>query len=96
MWEGISTSVANQILNNIEAGPASGRRYSNGTQTDDRAAWKVVVAHVPSLDEKQARKVITTWLKNETLRSEPYNDPVLRKERIGLYVNPANRPGVRK
>lgn len=96
MWDGISTSIANRILNDIEAGIEGERRYSNSHNADDRAAWKVVVAHVPSLSEKQARKVIRTWVDNAVLRSENYYDPKLRKDRTGLFVNPANRPGARR
>lgn len=96
LWDSIGSAVANRILDDIDAGLEGGRRYSTGTQTDDRAAWKVVVAHVSSLTEKQARKVIMTWLKNNVLRSDTYHDAVLRKERSGLYVNAANRPGARR
>jgi hypothetical protein len=96
MWDGISTSVGNRILNDIEAGLEGGRRYSNSPHAEDRAAWKVVVAHVPSLSEKQARKVITTWVKNGTLNVDRYDDPVDRKSRSGLFVNNANRPGARR
>ena len=93
MWDVISTSGANKILDYIDAGPQPGRRYTNAPKADDRAAWKVVVAHVPSLSEKQARKIIATWVKNGVLREENYRDPVDRKDRSGLYVNQAKRPG---
>jgi hypothetical protein len=96
MWDGISTSVANRILNDIEAGLEGGRRYSNAPNPGDRAAWKVVVRHVPSMNEKQARKVIKTWLQNGALREGEYDDPEQRKPRSGLFVNQANRPGTQR
>jgi hypothetical protein len=96
LWDGVSTTVANRILDDTEAGIEGGRRYTNAAKADDRAAWKVVVAHVVSLSEKQARKIIRTWVDNAVLREAPYDDPADRKERNGLFVNSANRPGVRR
>jgi hypothetical protein len=94
-WDGISTHVANKILDDIDAGLDGGRRYSAAPSAKERAAWNVVIAHVPSLSEKQARKVIKKWVENETLVVKDYEDPVVRKTLTGLWVNPANRPGAR-
>ena len=96
IWDSISTVTANKILDIIEAGIDGGRRYSDSHNADDRAAWKVVIAQLPSLSEKHARRIIKTWLDNGVLRSETYHDSKLRKDRAGLFVNPANRPGARR
>jgi hypothetical protein len=64
IWEEISVSTANQILDKIAEGlpgKLAGRRYTAMAQATTRAAWKVVVEVCPSLNEKQARKVIKTW-----------------------------------
>jgi len=94
MWAAISVSLANQILDEIDAGLDAGtRRYSHGNAADDRAAWKVVARHVPSLTEKQARKVILTYLDNTVLFSKKYDDPKARRPLTGLYLNDTRRPG---
>lgn len=95
MWDGISTRVANEILDDIEAGLEGGRRYSAARSADERAAWKVVIKHVGSLSERQARSVIREWVQNAVLRVQDYDDPIDRKSRSGVWVNPANRPGRR-
>lgn len=96
LWDCITVAVANRILDDIDAGMEGARRYSDAPNAKDRAAWKVAVAHVPSLNEKQAREVVATWVKNRTLRVEEYEDPTDRRLRQGLFVNPANRPGARR
>ena len=35
-------------------------RYSNNSRAGDRAAWAVVVKHMPDKTESQAREVIRT------------------------------------
>lgn len=94
MWAAISTMVANQILDEIDVGLESGtRRYTHVSAAEDRAAWKIVTRFVPSLNEKQARKVILTYVDNGVLFSKEYDDPKDRKPRKGLYLNEARRPG---
>jgi hypothetical protein len=95
MWQSIPVSVANTILDRIEAGNDKGQRYSDGSAATERAAWKVVVAAAPSLTEDQARKVIKTWTEKGVLFSDDFDDPVERKKRKGLFLNPAKRPGNR-
>jgi hypothetical protein len=96
MWKSIPTVTANEILDTINAGIDGGkRRYSDGPNAADRAAWPVVTDHIPSLNEKQARKAITTWVENGTLISRQYTDETDRKKRKGLYLSddPKKRPG---
>ena len=85
---------AKQNFDEIDAGLEGGtRRYTHGNAADDRAAWKVVTRLVPSLNEKQARKVILTYVDNAVLFSKQYDDPKDRKPRQGLYLNATRRPG---
>jgi hypothetical protein len=96
LWQSIPSAVANSILDEIEIGLDGGKhRYSDAPAATDRAAWKVVSSHVPSLSEAQARKVIKTWRENEVLRQGEYQDSDEYKSRKGLFVNHANRPGAR-
>ena len=93
IWAAISTTVANAILDDIDAGMPDGRKYSDHNTAKDRAAWLIVAQHVPSLTEKQCRDVVATWVRNDVLRVVQYADPVDRKPRQGLVLNPARRPG---
>jgi AAA domain len=93
IWASIPATVANAILSEIDAGLPDGRRYSDNNAAKDRAVWPVVQRHAPSLSEDQARKIIATWRANDVLRIIPYKDPIDRKNRQGLVVNPARRPG---
>jgi hypothetical protein len=91
-WRGISISLANQILDEIDAGLNNGKdRYSAAPQATERAAWKVVLRHVPGLNEKQARKIISTWVQNSVLVRDDYVDAE-GHQRQGVRVDPANRP----
>jgi hypothetical protein len=82
----LSLTVSNQILDQIEAGPYDGGRYSPAVQAADRAAWHVVEACCPSLNSEQAKYVIKTWLKNGVLVSQEHVDPKSRKSRPSLFV----------
>lgn len=95
IWRVLSGGIANRALDDIDsaAGLKDGQRYSDSPNAQERAAWPVVQRYAPSLTEKQARTVIKTWLTNEVLFRKTYEDPTDRKERQGLYVNHAKRPG---
>jgi hypothetical protein len=65
LWDNISSSVASKILDEIDAGFDGGKqRFSDAPAATDRAAYRLVMRHVPSLTEGQARKVIKTWVMN--------------------------------
>ena len=91
-WAGLHHWLLNRILDDIEAGLPNGSRYSISTGAKDRAAWHVVVRHAPDKTEKQAREVVKAWVKSGTLYTEEYEDPVARKQFLGLRVNQAKRP----
>jgi hypothetical protein len=92
VWASLTPTVAHAILDDIDAGIDGGKRkYTDHNGAEDRAAWRVVQRHVPSLTEKQCRAVIKEWIDNGMLNRSRYDDPVERKERSGLVV--AKRPG---
>jgi hypothetical protein len=94
MWDGIPTSVACKIIDEIDAGLPNGQRYSNANAAGRRAAFHVVIKRADGhITEKQARKAIQTWIDNQVLVERAYDDPVVRKTRQGLFANPARRPG---
>jgi hypothetical protein len=90
VWAALPPSVVNAILDDIEAGPAEGRKYSPAQDAEERAAWRVVTRHCPTATETLAQSVIATWLKSKMLTTAPYRDPVFRRDRQGLIV--AKRP----
>lgn len=90
-WRAINGTIANRILDQIERGPADGHRYSAANRAQDRAAWRVLQEHCPTLTDAQAKTVLFTWLKNATLEAREYDDPVVRKKCMGLFV--IKRPG---
>jgi hypothetical protein len=100
IWRMITSDVANSILDDLDEWPVErkqnggyhGRRCSNRAGANDQA-WLIVKRHAPTLTEKQCREVIKTWLASGVLHEEQYYDTELRKERIGLFINPARRPG---
>ena len=94
VWAKVSTALANEIFDLIEAGNAKGQRYSAAAQAGtDRAAWRVVKVKATDLTEKQCRRLIDTWLTKGLLETRPYDDPIRRKQENGLFVNDAKRPG---
>jgi hypothetical protein len=88
----VSAVTLNAVLTDIEAGMPNGQRYSNAPNAGARAAWPVVQKHVPSHNEAQCRIIIHAWIENGVLYPEEYDDPVDRKKRKGLRLDPAKRP----
>jgi len=82
----------NAALTEIEVGMPNGQRYSYAAKADSRAAWPVVHRHCPDRTEAQCREIIKTWVKNRVLCNEDYKDPVDRKTRKGLRLDPSKRP----
>jgi hypothetical protein len=93
LWQGTDTLTLNRILDRIDAGLSNGSRYSNQPAATDRAAWRVVADLLPEKTEKQAREIIRTWVRTGLLVVEDYDDPNDHKDRKGLHVVAAKRPG---
>jgi hypothetical protein len=92
-WAGLTISLANQILDVLDAGLPDGRRYSTAHNIGDdtRRAWRIVLDFAPDLSEAQAKMVINEWLKRKIVESRDYDDPTQRKPQKGLFV--LRRPG---
>ena len=92
VWEHLSAPILNRILDDIDAGLPDGIRYTDAASAKARAAWKVVIKHVPNKTEMQAREVVKTWVKTGLLEVYEYENPEARKEEKGLRVNASKRP----
>ena len=94
MWASLSTHICNQILDQLATGLPDGERYSAAPAAKPpRAAWCVVMEHVPTLNQKQAAEVIRTWLRNRVIEQKEYHSKVRGEDVKGLVVNDAKRPG---
>jgi hypothetical protein len=91
-WAGLDSQLLNRILDQIDAGMPNGQRYSGAASAGKRAAWPVVLEHVPNKPEKECRAIIATWIKNGVLVAEDYDDPVEYRPRSGLKVVQPKRP----
>jgi hypothetical protein len=78
--------AATSVLRLINAGTSDGRRFSAAPQAKDRAAWRLVQTAVPSLTDKAAQEVISSWLRNKVLETRSYRDPLDRRNYPGLFV----------
>jgi hypothetical protein len=92
VWADISAEALNAILDAIAAGLPDGRRYSSHNRAEGREAWQVVQRHCAGKPEAQCREMIRQWIKAGVLIEKDYDDPVARKERKGLFLNPEKRP----
>ena len=93
MFADLSDSLLNQILDKIDAGLPDGDRYSDSAAAKAKAAWRVVTLLAPHKTEGQAKQIIKAWLKSGLLEREEYHNEAERKDRMGLRVNAAKRPG---
>jgi hypothetical protein len=91
-WAGAEPETLNAILDALAAGLPDGRHYSDHSKAKGREAWQVVQKHCPGKPEAQCREIIRQWLKAGVLAETDYDDPVARKERKGLFVDPGKRP----
>jgi hypothetical protein len=87
----LDSATVDRILNKIEAGPYDGGRYSPAANATDRAAWPVVQEFYPKASEKQAKHIITTWLKKGVLEKRAHKDPKDSHDHASLFVG--KRPG---
>lgn len=91
-WEGLDSQLLNRILSDIDAGMANGQRYSTANAATTKGAWRVVQSLAPDKSEGQCRQIIAAWVKSGALFTEDYDDPIERKVRKGLRLNPNKRP----
>lgn len=92
-FEGISSFIANQVLDRIDAGTPAGERYTADPR-GDRAAWAVVKEAIPRKTEMEARLIIKTWVRNGVLEVREYESKALKKKDAkGLFLVSSRRPG---
>jgi hypothetical protein len=81
------------VLDAIEAGPKPGVRYtSSRTGTAKRWAGSLIMERMDR-NEEQAKAILGEWIRNKLVVERAYDDAEQRKERLGLFVEDAKRPG---
>ncbi len=96
VWARLSPEDCNQALDLIAAGPEAGLLYAAHRRGLGAARWagRVLIERF-ALTEAQAAQVIGTWLEHGLLYETEYRDPAQRKQRQGVRVLDAKRPGTR-
>lgn len=92
LWDGLSSVTLNAALTDIDNGMPNGQRYSSAPRAAARAAWPIIQKHCQQRTEAQCREIVRTWVSNGVLYETDYDDPVDRRPRQGLRLNPAKRP----
>lgn len=93
VWDSLSTEAANQVLDQIEEGLPGGGRYTDSRRgNSERWAGNILIEHCRA-NETQAASMLKTWVKNGVLITRNYHDKQQRRDRLGLWVNVAKRPG---
>jgi hypothetical protein len=83
----LSSATLDMILEDIDAGLADGRKYSDSpTAKDDRAAWIVVKRHCPDKPEAQCQEMIKQWVKRKVLAKRGYHNKVRGEKEQGLVL----------
>ncbi len=93
VWENVTSEIANQILDRIDAGLPNGSRYTQSRRGDTERWAGHLIVQVCSVSESQAAGILKTWVSNGLLFTQSYQDPEQRKPRLGLAVNATKRPG---
>jgi hypothetical protein len=92
LFADVSRPIINDILNEIDKGLPDGNRYSQAGAAKERAAWKVIVKHLPDKTEKQAQAMVRCWVKSGLLVEDAYTNPAQRRPVQGLRVDNSKRP----
>jgi hypothetical protein len=93
VWEKVQTPDANTVLDIIAAGiPKGGLFTDNRRGGSERWAGNVLIQHL-NVTSGQAASILRAWITNGVLIKETYFDAAQRKDRIGLTVCDAKRPG---
>lgn len=86
LFDGLTDADLNRALRRIEAGLPDGRKYSVAGAAKDRAAWRAVQAEFPKLAEERCKAIVATWTKNEIFEVGEYDDPVRRRQVVGILA----------
>jgi hypothetical protein len=92
-FKGVQDETWNAILDEIDAGPEDGGRYSDHSKSK-RQAWPIVAKHTGKTEE-QSKHIIRAWKGNKVIRLETYHDTEQRKDVLGFVVDDTKRPGPR-
>ena len=91
-WDGVSVPDCNDVLDQIARGLPDGSLYTD-SRRGGGARWAGAVLVVTlGKTEDQAATIIAAWLKSGLLEQTSFRDAG-RKDRIGLRVVDAKRPG---
>lgn len=96
-FAGVSAYQINIVLDRVHKGMATGERYSATTKGGTKASGRWVgclLSDALDMPDAQAKKVISTWLKNGVLVEGEYDCPVQRRKKTGLFAPENSRPGV--
>ena len=92
LWAELPHPLLNEMLDVIEKGLPKGQLYSSNNAAKKRAAWKVVQRLAPAKTERQARRIIVTWVASGLLYEADYADLERGEPAKGLRVNATKRP----
>jgi hypothetical protein len=92
LFEGLSVTLMNAILDEIDRKLPHGIPYSDSNAAKQRAAWKVVARHTSIKTEEQCREIVRIWVRNGVLISDKYRDEKHGRDASGLRVDPEKRP----
>lgn len=94
VWDKVSPTDANAVLDLIDAGLPNGGRYTDSRRHPAERWAGPLLVDVCGISETQAAGVLKVWLANDVLVKADYYDKSQRKNRSGLTVNALKRPGV--
>jgi DNA polymerase I-like protein with 3'-5' exonuclease and polymerase domains len=85
--DAIAPEVIEHIIAEIDQGMPNGQRFSNHNSATKRQAWPIVQKHCSDKTQEQCHRIIVGWVKDGLLNEEPYDDPVYKREQIGLFAH---------
>lgn len=90
----LSTQDCNDVLDEIEAGPEPGLRFT-ATKRGGSTRWagQILIRKYGKSDD-QAKTIIGVWMKNGLLFEREYQHPDWRRSTPGVFVNAALRPSL--
>jgi hypothetical protein len=95
VWANMTDLDANGILDRICSGTPGGGQYTDSRRHPATRWAGNLVVEMLDYSAEQAANVINTWVRNGVLQRTTYLDGAQRKERSGLIVVDAKRPGAR-
>jgi hypothetical protein len=91
----LTIQQCNDALDEIARGPGDGVRYGHGRSGNTTRWVGQVLIDLFAVSDKRATSIINSWIRNGVLEVRSYTDKAQRKDRSGLFVVDAKRPGVK-